>query len=531
MKKNLPVTQNEVHLSEHENILSTTNLKGIVTYVNESFMRISGFNSEELLGNSHNIVRHPDMPPVAFKGLWDTIKTGKSWIGIVKNRCKNGDFYWVDAYVTPIRKNGETVEYQSVRRKADPVQIRRAEQIYAALSQGQTPPVATSKNKSIRDQIQLPLVVSGTIAVLAIVLAPWWYADLIIMAALGGYMTHVIRKATAPIEKALKFARQITDDPVTQFIYTGDTSDAGQILMAMKILEAEKTALLGRINDMSGVLADGSKDLEHAMHVSQQGYSDQYRQVERVAAAVEEMSATIQDVSNNAAETSAAANHSLQNALEGKRVVDQSVQSLSALQSQIRVASEVVAEVAGTANSIAAILDIIRSISEQTNLLALNATIEAARAGAAGRGFAVVADEVRSLASRTNASTEEIRSVIEKLQHGVTKAVRMMQEGEEMTRISAEQSHQTIATLEEILQSMKRITSQSEEIAYVVDQQRLAANEVNQSISAITVLSEDNLKGIERNARAGSKISTVITGLDELTNHFWLEQNTRLRSN
>jgi len=362
-------------------------------------------------------------------------------------------------------------------------------------------------------------------------LSAWWYVDILVLAALAFYNYHIITRSTKPYEKAVSFAREIVNDPVTQFIYTGDTTDAGQILMAMKILEAEKTALLGRINDMSGVLADGSKDLEHAMNVSQQGYSDQYRQVERVAAAVEEMSATIQDVSNNAAETSAAANHSLRNALEGKRVVDKNVQSLSELQTQIRFASDVVSEVAGTAHSIAAILDIIRGISEQTNLLALNATIEAARAGAAGRGFAVVADEVRSLASRTNASTEEIRSVIEQLQHGVKKAVVMMQQGEELTRISAEQSQQTMVTLEEILQSMKRITNQSEEIAYVVDQQRLAANEVNQSISAITVLSEDNLKGIERNAQAGSKISAVISGLDELTNHFWLEQNKRTLTN
>ncbi|WP_407228476.1 PAS domain-containing protein [Escherichia coli] len=100
------------------------------------FIKISGFTEEELLGQPHNIVRHPDMPPAAFEHMWSTLKSGRSWMGLVKNRCKNGDHYWVSAYVTPIAKNGSIVEYQSVRTKPEPEQVLAAEKLYAQLRSG-----------------------------------------------------------------------------------------------------------------------------------------------------------------------------------------------------------------------------------------------------------------------------------------------------------------------------------------------------------------------------------------------------------
>ena len=139
MKKNYPVTQKEVPVSASANILSTTDTKGRITYVNQDFLEISGFEEEELIGKAHNVVRHPDMPPAAFEDLWRTIQSGRSWMGIVKNRCKNGDHYWVNAYVTPVFKDGQIVEYQSVRSQATREQIARAEKLYAALNAGKPP--------------------------------------------------------------------------------------------------------------------------------------------------------------------------------------------------------------------------------------------------------------------------------------------------------------------------------------------------------------------------------------------------------
>lgn len=113
----MPITKNEYILDETDSIISKTDLNGNITYINEAFLRISGFSKEELIGASHNIVRHPDMPPEAFADLWKTLRAGHTWGGLVKNRCKNGDYYWVQANASPIYENGQIAGYMSVRSK------------------------------------------------------------------------------------------------------------------------------------------------------------------------------------------------------------------------------------------------------------------------------------------------------------------------------------------------------------------------------------------------------------------------------
>src|SRR5574343_1868900 len=130
MRTNLPVTQNEIILGDEQIIVSKTDLKGQITYINQTFLDISGFTEAELIGQPHNIVRHPDMPVEAYEDLWRDLKEGRPWTGLVKNRCKNGDYYWVLATATPIRENGQVVGYMSVRRKASAQQIQAAEEAY-----------------------------------------------------------------------------------------------------------------------------------------------------------------------------------------------------------------------------------------------------------------------------------------------------------------------------------------------------------------------------------------------------------------
>ncbi len=131
MRNNQPVTRSERQLQTGAFIVSMTDLRGVITYVNDEFIRVSGFTQEELIGQPQNLVRHPDMPPEAFEDMWRTIKANKPWQGLVKNRCKNGDFYWVDANVTPIEENGALVGYVSIRSKPTPAQVAEAEEMYA----------------------------------------------------------------------------------------------------------------------------------------------------------------------------------------------------------------------------------------------------------------------------------------------------------------------------------------------------------------------------------------------------------------
>ena len=127
MKINMPVTDNEINFAEEDTLVSITDLKGTITYINQEFIDVSGFSEAELIGKNHNIVRHPDIPPEAFQDLWDTLKAGNPWVQVIKNRCKNGDFYWVKANVTPVWKNGNIAEYMSVRAKPTREEITAAQ--------------------------------------------------------------------------------------------------------------------------------------------------------------------------------------------------------------------------------------------------------------------------------------------------------------------------------------------------------------------------------------------------------------------
>ena len=133
MRKNLPVTDNEKTFSPNQKLISSTDLKGKIRHCNSAFVEVSGFTRDELIGQPHNIVRHPDMPPAAYENMWSHLKAGQPWMGLVKNRCKNGDYYWVSAYVTPVTENGKVVGYESVRSCPDREDVERAEKLYLSL--------------------------------------------------------------------------------------------------------------------------------------------------------------------------------------------------------------------------------------------------------------------------------------------------------------------------------------------------------------------------------------------------------------
>ncbi|KEZ67061.1 chemotaxis protein, partial [Pseudomonas amygdali pv. tabaci str. ATCC 11528] len=138
MRNNQPITQHERTFPAEQRLISSTDTRGTITYCNDAFVDISGYSEAELLGAAHNTVRHPDVPPAVFEHMWTTLKTGQPWMGIVKNRCKNGDHYWVNAYVTPMLENRKVVGFESVRIKPTAEQIRRAEALYARINKGKS---------------------------------------------------------------------------------------------------------------------------------------------------------------------------------------------------------------------------------------------------------------------------------------------------------------------------------------------------------------------------------------------------------
>ncbi|RUO75769.1 methyl-accepting chemotaxis protein [Idiomarina seosinensis] len=523
MKKNLPVTDVEQNYDERANILSTTNLKGHITYVNQDFVDISGFTRDELLGHGHNMVRHPDMPATAFKMLWDDLKAERSWMGMVKNRCKNGDHYWVDAYVTPIKHEGKVVEYQSVRRKPSKQFVQRATKAYRSINQ----------NKPLR---KLKPALSTRYTLLLCALLPYLLPLIILLAGFGTatliaslVVAAILSAATLsaiwqPYQQAITKAKRVINDPVARYVYTGKNNEAGALLLAMKKLESENSALIGRIHDTALSLSDSASSLSSAVMQSETGTNTQFQQTDSVASAISQMTQGVDEVAQSTRETSSATQQGLQTATAGKALIGETAQSIGQLTAQIQTASQVIGAVSQRSQDIEKILDVILGIAEQTNLLALNAAIEAARAGETGRGFAVVADEVRSLATRTQQSTEEIHNVIDQLQDSVKQAVQTMQQGETMADNSVTKSKQAADNLQTIVQAIERVAVMTDQIVSSASQQQQACESVKSSIDGIKHSAQENLDAVKLSRQVSHTTVDIANQLDKLTVQFWHAQ-------
>lgn len=247
MKINEPVTDREVKLRDGQELVTKTNLKGIITYTNPDFIEISGFSREDLVGKNHNVVRHPDMPPAAFKDLWETLKLGRPWSKLVKNRCKNGDYYWVKANVTPIFRNGEIVEYMSVRTRPSQEEIEAATALYSKLKRGEA--TLPSPNRVSQQNLGGQLTHYTIIAVVAallinagIYLAGLPGAALMIgpvvafLVMLFGANACLRDKVIKPLNQAKRHMLDITEGEYLAPIPLDESGETGELKRIVKIL-------------------------------------------------------------------------------------------------------------------------------------------------------------------------------------------------------------------------------------------------------------------------------------------------------
>jgi aerotaxis receptor len=523
MKINLPVSGRAVEFSVNANILSTTNPKGAITYVNQDFINISGFSEAELLGVNHNIVRHPDMPPEAFEHLWQTLKAGRSWMGLVKNRCKNGDHYWVSAYVTPMQRNGETVEYQSVRTRPPKALVDAAEQLYAQLRSGKK----THCLSLSRLSVGMRLALAGTaLNLLGFTVLGWlgalsWnhaaIAAPLFSLLIGGMLGYGLR----PLDVLARKARNIASNPLSQMLYTGRRDQFGQIDFTLQMLEAETRAVVGRIADSAHQLNKEAEELVAAVDNNNSVTLLQQGETAQVASAITQMASSVQEVARNAQLTASAASLANQETDRGRELVEQTCQHIDSLASEVQQTSAVIYQLEQHSQEINRVLEVIQSIAEQTNLLALNAAIEAARAGEAGRGFAVVADEVRGLASRTQQSTAQIQGTIDTLRRSTGDAVVAMQRSHSKAETSVEQALFAARALDGITQRVGEISDMSVQIAAAVEEQSSVGDSIQCNLTGISQATQSNVLASNQSRTTAAHVAQLAERLQLLAAQFW----------
>ncbi|MCA1435152.1 PAS domain-containing protein [Bradyrhizobium sp. BRP20] len=560
MRKNLPVTTVEYPVSDETLIVSRTDLKGKLAYFNEDFLAAAGFTSAELMGQPHNIVRHPDMPPEAFDNLWDTLKAGKPWLGAVKNRRKNGDFYWVLATASPIRENGEVKGYTSIRTRLPADQRKLAEEVYAAIREkkphGYRIDAGIIRRRSWLDHFGIftgtlkarlvTMMALQTLFMLALgvggAVSTGGSASLILSllavagAAIAGFAgLATMRAIKGPMQHLNDTLVNLVQDKLDNRIVIDRDDEIGE---ALRNLQTVQTIIRFSRDEVQAVQRRAEAQRKADMTELADGFEAAIGEiVETVSAAATELEASASTLSSTAgraqelatvvasgSEAASSNVHSVASAAEemsssvreiGRQVQDSSRIASEAV-SQAHATTERVSELSRAAARIGDVVELINAIAGQTNLLALNATIEAARAGEAGRGFAVVASEVKALAEQTAKATGEIGQQVGGIQAATQDSVSAIGE------ISG-----TIARLSEIASAIATAVQQqgaaTQEIARNVQQAALGTQQVSSNVG-------DVQRGASETGSASTQVLSAAQMLSRDSNRLKLEVGKFLNS-
>jgi len=508
---------NRHKFSATERLVSTTNKGGRILYANDSFIKISGFPRDELIGSAHNIVRHPDMPKAAFKSLWDTIKQGKPWMGLVKNRVKSGGYYWVDAYITPVMENGEMIGFQSVRVAPDEEAVTRAERIYPRINGG------ASRLPALSWQHKMLALVASTLLLVCLVLAtnivPSALAlPLALLIGAGGVAgTGWMCGQWMPV---IRQCKSYIDDDLAREIYTGRRDEIGTVALAIKAMKSHNTTVLTRVQESTAELDTLSRQANDAVTKTSAAINQQQAEIGSVSSAVTEMASAITEVSSNTVQTSSAAEDADRNVESGHQSIQESLTATSQLASYIDEVTGLIDRLGEDSTAIGSVIDVINGIAEQTNLLALNAAIEAARAGEQGRGFAVVADEVRTLAKRTQDSTIKIKDIVSRIQDSTRVCVDSMETAQEKAQQCVSYNQKAGGSYTQISQAVSEIRNMTIQVATAVEEQSAVAEEVNRNIVNIQTQSEDTARASALTASTSEQLSENIQQTRQMIRQF-----------
>jgi aerotaxis receptor len=499
MRHNLPITQREYDYPAHATLLSTTDQRGRITYANAAFMSVSGYERDEILGQPHNTVRHPDMPPEAFEDMWATLKAGKSWTALVKNRRKDGDHYWVRANATPVMHQGQITGFMSVRTRPTREEVTQAETLYSDFREGRSGKLrfhqglivrtgwgrwrSALQTMPVRWRLRLAL---GTVA-LSIIAVSYPLGvngqDWAILTAWSGITWALVAawldaQITRPLALVQQQAASVAAGQAGHNEHLNRIDEIGMILRAVNQSGLNLRSLIDDVGEQVAGLRSASQHIAQGNSALSVRTEQTASSLQETAASMEQMTASVHHSADTAQQASELAITASDAARQGGQVVAQVVGTMQAITT--------------SSQKIADILGVIDGIAFQTNILALNAAVEAARAGEQGRGFAVVASEVRNLAKRSADAAKDIKTLIGDSVERVTAGSQLVDHaGQVMQDIMGQV--QSVATL------ITAITTSSQE-------QSSGIGAVNVAVSHLDQMTQQNAAMVEASTAAAHEL-------------------------
>ena len=497
MRNNLPVSQQEYPFPASETLLSTTDLESHITYANAAFVRTSGFAAHELLGQPHNMVRHPDMPVEAFEDMWRTLKDGQSWRALVKNRRQNGDHYWVCANAAPMRRNGKLTGYLSVRTYPPRREINAAAQLYARFKAGQAAGLAFHRGLVVRTglmswtsalqllptawRVRLPLLGVGLVT--GAVLATSGLGAGALLACGAALLFSLLladvfieSQVTSPLRHVKAAAHQVATGEPAADLNLNRVDDIGLIARAINQAGLNLHSLVADVLEQASGVQTAAQDISAAVNDLSNRTEQAASSLEETAAAMEQQTASIKQNSDSAHRASQWAHDATQVAAKGG--------------SDMGKVEATMAQITASSRKIADIISVIDGIAFQTNILALNAAVEAARAGEQGRGFAVVATEVRSLAGRSADAAKEIKKLIED-------SVVQVESGSQLVSHAGQ-------TMADVVNQVNRVNDLMREITLASQEQSLGISQVGQAVAQLDQMTQQNATMVEESSAAAA---------------------------
>lgn len=322
------------------------------------------------------------------------------------------------------------------------------------------------------------------------------------------------------IRQLSKATKTVSEGNLTVKVDSDSQDETSRIVDSLNTMVVKLNETITNIGSTSSLLSNSAGQLSTTTKTVSSNIGEQQEQTEQIATAMNEMTATVQDIARNAELLAAEVSLAETETTAGSTIINETIAAINTLADGVGDASNVVAKLEDSSNEIGSILNVIKGVAEQTNLLALNAAIEAARAGEHGRGFAVVADEVRTLATRTQESAEQIQEMVASLQSNTRHAASVMNDEREKAEKMSLNTQEATSSLERIVSSMTKISDMSVQVATAAEQQGCVSEEINRNVTLVSNLSSENMLGTQDVSTASTELSELATELDGVVKKF-----------